>query len=55
MKTYRFDIFVCGRYKATLVIKAPPRWVFGEEELVAEAESRYPSLRKEKWSFGLVL
>ena len=24
MKTYRFDIYVRGRYKATLVTKAPP-------------------------------
>lgn len=52
MRTYRFDIFIGDRYKATLVTKAPPRWVFGEEELVKLAESRYPSLKGSKWSFG---
>lgn len=52
MRTYRFDIFIGDRYKATLVTKAPPRWVFGEEELVMLVESRYPSLSGKDWRIG---
>ncbi|MCR5658897.1 MAG: hypothetical protein K6G25_06185 [Bacteroidales bacterium] len=52
MRTYRFDIFIGEKYKATLVTKAPPRWVFGEEELVGLVEARYPSLKGRNWRIG---
>lgn len=53
MKTYRFDIFIDGRFKTTMRLKYPTSWVFSEEELVAEALNRYPSLKGKKWSIGL--
>ena len=52
MRTYRFDIYVHGRYKTTLVTKAPPKWVFTEDELVGLALIRFPSLTGQKWSFN---
>ena len=52
MRTYRFDIFIGDRYKATLVTKAPPRWVFGEDELERLVINRYPSLSGKDWRIG---
>lgn len=53
MKTYRFDIFIDGRFKTTMCLKYPPRWVFSEEELVEEVLKMYPSLKGKRWSIGL--
>ena len=51
MVTLWLDIFLNGRYKCTMRLRTPPRWVFTESELEAEVYSRYPSLRGKNWSF----
>lgn len=53
MEIYKFDIFIDGHFKTTMCLKYPPRWVFSEEELTAEALNRYPSLKGKRWSIGL--
>ena len=52
MVTWRFDIFLNGRFKCTMSLHTLSCWIFSEEELVAEVYSRYPSLRGKNWSFS---